>query len=71
MGVGIVEAVRPILEFSRLIYRDILNRPYLIQGDLTSEERKIKINKHNYGHILINQPRGKHSTSTDSSDQNE
>ena len=39
---GDTEFIRPILEFSRLIYRDILNRPYLIQGDLTWEERKIR-----------------------------
>ena len=32
---GGVEAVRPILESSRLIYRDLINNPYLGQDDTT------------------------------------
>ena len=34
---GRVESVRPILEFSRLLSRDLLNNPYLIQDDMAPE----------------------------------
>ena len=38
----VVEAVRPILEFRRLLYRDLTNNPYPIQDDVKPEEVKGK-----------------------------
>ena len=64
-------AVRTMLEFRRKLYRDFINNPYLIQDDLTPEERKSKIIKHNDGHIIIKQPRGGKSTATELLNQNQ
>ena len=36
---GDTEFIRPILEFSRLLFRYLLTKPYLIQYDMTPEER--------------------------------
>ena len=53
-----MEDVRPILDFRRLISRYLINNPYPRQDDLTSEERQIKRNNYNDGHIHIKLPRG-------------
>ena len=37
---GGMKAVRPILEFRRLISRKMIDNPYLRQGDITPEGRK-------------------------------
>ena len=66
-----MEDVRPILEFSRLLYRELIKNPYLRHDDLTPEGRKSKRNKHNGRHILIYLPVGGKSTATDSSSQNQ
>ena len=34
---GCVEVARPMLEFKRLLSRGIVNNPYFIQDDLSSE----------------------------------
>ena len=51
---GGVEVARPMLEFKRLLSRGIVNNPYFIHDDLSSEEGKIKMNKQNGVHIIIN-----------------
>ena len=48
-----MEAIRPILDFRRLIHRDTINYPHLRQDDIKSGEINIKRNKNNNGHILI------------------
>ena len=55
---GGVEGVRPMLDFRRILSRDLIDNPYLRQDYLAQEERKSKRNKHNDGHILINLPTG-------------
>ena len=53
---GGVEAVRPIMEFRRLLSRDLINNPYLNQYDIISKACKIKRNKHTHGHIIAMLP---------------
>ena len=50
---GRVEAVGGILEPIRIISRNLLNNSYLSQYNLTSEEIRIKINKHNDRNIRM------------------
>ena len=53
-----VEAGRPMLEFSIIISRGLINNSYLRQDYMISEKINIKINRHNDGHILIKIPIG-------------
>ena len=68
---GGMKTVRPILECRRLLYRDLINNPYLKQDYMTLEERNRNIKRKNYGHILIKLPTGKTPMATKSSDQNQ
>ena len=50
---GDVEAVRPMLEFRRLLSRDLINKPYLSRYYFPSEGCNSNRNKHTCGKIII------------------
>ena len=50
---GGMEDVSPILDFRRLLSRDIINSPYLRQYDITPKEIKRNSKRKNDGNILI------------------
>ena len=67
---GGVKSIMPILEFGRLLSRDLIKNPYHRKDDITPEGRKINSMSQNDGHILIKLSTGKKSMGTKSSDKN-
>ena len=55
---GVVEFIRPMLEFRRKHSRYLIKNSYLRQDDMTPEERKSTIKRLNVGRILIKLPTG-------------
>ena len=56
---GDVEAIRPMLEFRRLISRYLINNPYLRQDGIKKEGCKSKRKKHTHGHSSTKLSTGK------------
>ena len=66
-----IESIVPMLDFRRLIYRDLINNPYPRQDGITPEGRRRNRNKHAHGGILIKITTGKKSTARKPSDKNQ
>ena len=55
---GGMKSVSTIIELRGIIYKDLINNPYLKQDDITPEERNSAGNNHNNGHTLVKIPTG-------------
>ena len=51
---GDLEVVGAMLYFRIIIYRDLINNPYLRKYDIVSEACNSNSNKHTHEHIIVN-----------------